>query len=112
MKTTLLAAAAAITLFAAPAFAGEGNGDPFTSRTPAAAPSTVMAARPDTGSENTPNANIAFAQPANPAWLASNAREASVQPAGSLPAGALDGDFAYAQAPRPAVAARVATAAR
>lgn len=29
MKTTLLAAALALTFAAAPAFAGEGNGDPF-----------------------------------------------------------------------------------
>lgn len=112
MKTTLFAAVAAITLSAVPAFAGEGNGDPFALRTPAIASTTVAAARPDTGAEDTPNLDVAFAEPAGAALFASNASEASVQPAASLPAGALDGTSAYAQAPRPAVAARVTTAAR
>lgn len=112
MKMSPFAAAAVIALSAVPAFAGEGNGSPFALRTPAIASTTVAAARPDTGAEDTPNLDLAFAEAAGGALFASNAAEASVQPPASLPAGALDGISAYAQAPRPAVAARVTTAAR
>lgn len=108
MKTTFFAVAAVIASSAVPAFAGEGNGDPFALRTPAIASTTVAAARPDTGMRAPPNLDVAFAEPASGAPFASNAGEASVQPVLSLPAGAL----ADAQAPRPAVAARITTAAR
>lgn len=112
MKTTLLAAAAAMTLFAAPAFAQEGNGGFFGLRTPGFATVTQTTARADTGSEDTPNLNATFAQAADQTVLANNASEASVQTADSLPRGALDGNLAHAQATRPGAAARIATAAR
>ena len=112
MKISPFAAAAVIALSAVPAFAGEGNGSPFALRTSAIASTTVAAARPDMGAEDAPNFDPAFAESAGGALFASNAGEASVQPSASPPAGALDGTSAYARASRPAVAARVTTAAR
>lgn len=102
MKTTAFAAAStALTLAASPAFAGEGNGNPFPLRTPAIASATVAEARPDTGAEDTPDLNLAFAASADQAVFASGASEAPVQTANSLPAGALDAGTAYARfAPR------------
>ena len=107
MKTTAFAAAlTALTLAAAPAFAGEGNGNPFPLRTPAIASATVAAARPDTGAEGTPDLNLAFTRSADSTLFASGASEAPVQTANSLPAGALDTGTAYAGFARRNVAAR------
>ena len=96
MKTTAFAALTALTLAASPAFAGEGNGNPFPLRTPAIASATLAEARPDTGAEDTPNLSLAFAAPADQTVFASSASEAPVQTANSLPAGALDAGTAYA----------------
>lgn len=104
MKTIFLAAA--LTLAAVPAFAGEGNGAPFALRTSPIASAIFAQARPDTGAEDTPNLNVAFAEPSGWTALAAGANEASVQTANSLPAGALDGDFAYAPVARRSLAAR------
>ena len=106
MKKIIAAAAAILTLAAVPAFAGEGNGDPFALRTPPIASTTVAAARPDTGAEDTPDMNVAFAQPEAWIGLAAGASEAIVQTANSLPAGTLDGTSAYARATRRSFAAR------
>lgn len=106
MKKIIAATAAVLTLAAVPAFAGEGNGDPFALRTPPIASTTVAAARPDTGAEDTPNLNVAFAEPQGWTGLAAGASEATVQTANSLPAGTLDGGVAYARAARRSFAAR------
>lgn len=106
MKKIIAAAAAALTLAAVPAFAGEGNGDPFALRTPPIASTTVAAARPDTGAEDTPDLNVAFARPEQWIGIVAGASEAPVQTANSLPAGALDGTAAYAGAARRSFAAR------
>lgn len=104
MKTIVFAAA--LTLAALPAFAGEGNGAPFALRTPAVASATVAAAQPDTGSEDTPNLDVAVTAPAGRTLLASGASEALVQTANSLPAGVLDDATAHARSARRSFAAR------
>lgn len=107
MKITAFAAAlTALTLAAAPAFAGEGNGNPFPLRTPAIASATVAAAWPDTGAESTPDLSLAFTESADRTLFASGASEAPVQTANSLPAGALDTGTAYARFVPSALAAR------
>ena len=98
MKTTLLAAA--LLALAAPAFAGEGNGNPF----PYAAPGVTVAARTQVvlvGSEAYPN--TAGRPGSNLAQLSDELlpgleSEALVQTANSLPRGSEVGSAAFATA--------------
>lgn len=93
MKKIIAATAAVLTLSAVPAFAGEGNGAPFALRTPPIA-STVVAARPDTVAEGTPDLNVALTRPEGRTALAAGAGEVPVRTAASVHADTLDGGFA------------------
>lgn len=98
MKTTLLALAA-LTIAAAPSFAGEGNGEPFAYRTPGVATYVGQQAA-DVGSAAYPDMT---GRPGTQLILATadlvpqTGSEAPVQTANSLPAGAAQGNTAYAQ---------------
>lgn len=105
MKKIIAAAAVTLTLAAVPAFAGEGNGDPFALRTPPIV-STTVAVGPDAGAEDTPDLNAAFARPEAWTGLAAGAGAATVQTADSPPAGTLGVAPAYAPAARGSFAAR------
>ena len=100
MRTTLLAAAIALT-FAAPAFAGEGNGNPFPNNAGALVTVTTNARVADVGSEapinpvGRPGTQLATL---SNELLPGTGREAPVQTANSLPAGFEVGTVAYAQA--------------
>lgn len=105
MKTLFLAAAVAFSFGLAPAFAGEGNGEPFptvaegfTART-ASAPQQFA----DTGSSAYPD--VAGRPGSDLPGLAgdvlpTNGSEGAVQTANSLPARFEEGTVAYAQANR------------
>lgn len=103
MKITILTALAAATLASAPlAHAGEGNGDPFAHRMPGATtPVQTGVVLADAGSEAMPNP---VGRPGGDLpqlagdVLPMQGSEAPVQTADSLPAGAMEGTVAYAQA--------------
>ncbi len=100
MKTTLLAAMAALTLVVATAaaHAGEGNGEPF----PFHAPGVTIFVTPQTYAADTGSA--AYPDLAgHPSWAVvaggtdafpTNGSEAAVQTANSLPRGAMEGTVA------------------
>lgn len=101
MKTTILTAIAILGLAAAPAFAGEGNGDPFPNRQVATTRILRPAFSADVGSNQFPS--IAGRPGSNLPLLAgavlpSEGSEAPVQTANSLPRGFEEGTVAYAQA--------------
>lgn len=98
MKTILLALAA-VTLAAAPSFAGEGNGEPFAYRTPGAttyvgqqATDVGSAAYPDVTGRPGTNLMVATAD-----LVPQGGSEAPVQTVNSLPVGAAQGAVAYVQ---------------
>ncbi len=98
MKTILLALAA-LTIAAAPSFAGEANGEPFPNRTPGTATYVGQQAA-DVGSAAYPDVT---GRPGTQLMLASadlvpqTSSEAPVQTANSLPVGAAQGTTAYVQ---------------
>ena len=105
MKTLFLAAAVAFSLGLAPAFAAEGNGEPFPNTAVTFAPSTATVSQQfaDTGSNAYPN--TAGRPGSNLPSLAgdvlpANGSEGAVQTANSLPAHFEEGTVAYAQATR------------
>lgn len=102
MKTTLIAAAAALSLFTVDAaHAGEGNGEPFPFRAPGlmalAAPQALAA---DTGSAAYPDLAGRSSQvvTAGASLLPATGSKGIVQTANSLPRGAMVGAVAYTQA--------------
>ena len=102
MKTTLLAAAAVFGLLLAPAFAGEGNGDPFPGNYGTMTTTQSLPQVADTGSQaypdltGRPGSDLPSLQAE---VLPSNGNgEGAVQTANSLPRGAEEGTVAYAQA--------------
>lgn len=98
MKTILLAFAA-LTIAAAPSFAGEGNGEPFPFRTPGWTTQTGQQVA-DVGSEAYPDAaGRPGTQPmvATAHQVLQTGSEASVQTANSLPVGAAQGAPAFVQ---------------
>lgn len=103
MKLKIITAVALLGLSLAPAFAGEGNGEPFRNNAGTLGTHAALAepAFADTGSAafpsfaGRPGSNLTqFAGDILPA----NGSEAAVQTANSLPAGAEQGTVAYAQA--------------
>ena len=103
MKTLLLATAVAFSLGLAPAFAGEGNGDPFPNTAVTFAPSTASASHQfaDTGSNAYPD--VAGRPGSDLPSLAgdvlpTNGSQGPVQTANSLPTRFEEGTVAYAQA--------------
>ncbi len=104
MRTLFLAAAVAFSLGLAPAFAGEGNGEPFPNTAESfTARTTTSFQHADTGSNAYPNV---AGRPGSdlPALagdvLPANGSEGTVQTANSLPAHFEEGTVAYAQATR------------
>ena len=98
MKTILLALAA-VTLAAAPSFAGEGNSEPFPYRTPGTTTYVAQqvadvgsAAYPDVTGRPGTNLMVATAD-----LVPQSGSEAPVQTANSLPVGAAQGAVAYVQ---------------
>lgn len=98
MKTFLLALAA-LTIAAAPSFAGEGNGEPFAYRTPGVTAQAAQrvadvgsAAYPDVAGRPGTHLTVAASD-----LVPQTGSEAPVQTANSLPAGADQGATAYAQ---------------
>ncbi len=130
MKTIFLAAAVAASLGIAPAFAGEGNGDPFpfSAQGFTAAPQRLadtgsqaypsVAGRPGTGLQNPAGGSQQFADTGSQAYpnvsgrpgsdlpslagdvLPTNGSQGAVQTANSLPTRFEEGTVAYAQATR------------
>lgn len=104
MKTLFLAAAVAFSLGLAPAFAGEGNGEPFPNTAESfTARATTPSQYADTGSNAYPN--VAGRPGSDLPGLAgdvlpANGSEGAVQTANSLPAHFEEGTVAYAQATR------------
>jgi hypothetical protein len=99
MRTTLLAAMAALSLASLPAFAGEANNEPFGQPNFGAVTITNPAATADTGSA----AYRSFAGHggvvmAEGRLIQPNGSQAEVATANSLPKGFSDGTAAYAQA--------------
>lgn len=103
MKTLFLAAVA-LSLGLAPAFAGEGNGEPFPNTAESfTARATTPSQYADTGSNAYPN--VAGRPGSDLPGLAgdvlpANGSEGAVQTANSLPARFEEGTVAYAQATR------------
>ena len=101
MKTLILAAAILGLGVAAPAFAGEGQGDPFAYSTTAGTRLIRQAQAPDVGSAQYPNI---VGRPGSNlprlagAILPTDGNEGVVQTANSLPRGAEEGTVTYAQA--------------
>lgn len=102
MKITLYAAIAALLLAAVPAFAGEGNGEPFPYAAPAAAGAVTATLQPrDVGAAAYPD--IAGLPGADlprlaGAVLPTTGSAGAVQTANSLPAGFAEGTAVYVQA--------------
>ena len=99
MKTTLIAAAALLTLTALPALAGEGTGDAFALRTPGVTTVTTAEA-PDTGSSQYPivaNRPGSFLGVFASNLVPETGNETTVQTANSLPRSAEQGNPAYVQ---------------
>lgn len=103
MKLTIITAVALLGLGLAPAFAGEGNGDPFRNNAGTLGTRSALA-RPvfaDTGSAAYPSfagrPGSDLPQLAGDV-LPANGSEGAIQTANSLPAGAEQGTVAYAQA--------------
>ncbi len=95
-KLTIATVIAALSLATA-AFAAEGGGDPFPFRVPGQTVYVTMA--PDTGSAQYPASNPALSVPSlTQATLPQNGQEGPVETANSLPARAMEGTVAYAQA--------------
>ncbi len=98
MKTLMLALAA-LTIAAAPSFAGEANGEPFPNRTPGTATYVGQQAA-DVGSAAYPDVT---GRPGTQLMVAAadlapqTGSEAPVQTANSLPVGAAQGTTAYVQ---------------
>lgn len=101
MKTTLRAAAAALSLLAATAAhaESEGNGEPFPFRAPGMTAVTSPTYAADTGSAAYPDLTGRPSQvvtAGGPDVLPANGSEGAVQTANSLPRSAMEGTVAYA----------------
>ncbi len=101
MKHTLLAAVALLGLGLAPAFAGEGNGNPFPNQVDIGTRLARPALGLDTGSAQYPD--VTGRPGSNLSRLAgdvlpTNGSEGPVQTANSLPRGFEEGTVQYAQA--------------
>ena len=109
MKTILLAAVA-VTALALPAFAAEGNGEPFPNYFSIPTTTTVVSQRADTGSQAYPNVAGRPGSALNVAAgdiVPETGSEQPVQTANSLPRGFEQGMPAYAHL-APALPTRVA----
>ena len=101
MKTTFLTVAALFGLALVPAFAGEGNGNPFPGNFGTLTTTQTFPQVADTGSNAYPDIT---GRPGSdlPSLMAevlpANGSEGAVQTANSLPRGAEEGTVAYAQA--------------
>lgn len=102
MRTTLIAAAAALSLFAInAAHAGEGNGEPFLFRAPGlTALATLQTLAADTGSTAYPDlaGRPSRVVTAGAGLLPAAGSEGVVQTANALPRGAMEGTVTYTQA--------------
>lgn len=96
MKTSFLAASA-LALMLGAAHAGEGNGDPFPN-TKAGRVVVANETLSSNGAEAYPSFGRVVTVLTQGDVLPSNGSEGMVQTANSLPAGALEGTVAYAQA--------------